>query len=197
MTSDPLLIEDWVLPGTRLGHVDDFVAGHGTYTRKDYVYAAVVGQRCTITTQDKPVLEVSRKKEPMIVPGIGKMVTARVIRVNPRLATLDILCVGDRALKETYRAIIRRQDVRATEIDKVEIYKSFRPGDIVRAEVISLGDAKRYFLSTAKNEYGVIYATSGVSGRTLIPVNWEQMQCPLTKSTEYRKVAKIDTLPPK
>lgn len=52
------------------------------------------------------------------------------------------------------------QDVRATEKDKVKIYNSFRPGDIVRAEVISLGDARHYMLSTAKNELGVIFATS-------------------------------------
>eukprot|EP01137_Pigoraptor_chileana_P002587 Opistho-2@41649 len=31
----------------------------------------------------------------------------------------------------------RSQDVRATEKDSVEIYKCFRPGDIVAAEVVS------------------------------------------------------------
>ena len=31
----------------------------------------------------------------------------------------------------------RQQDVRETEIDKVEIHQSFRPGDIVRAMVVS------------------------------------------------------------
>lgn len=31
----------------------------------------------------------------------------------------------------------RQQDVRETEIDKVEIHQSFRPGDIVRAVVVS------------------------------------------------------------
>jgi exosome complex component CSL4 len=31
----------------------------------------------------------------------------------------------------------RQQDVRATEIDKVDMYTSFRPGDIIRAEVVS------------------------------------------------------------
>lgn len=35
------------------------------------------------------------------------------------------------------------------------MYKSFRPGDIVRARVISLGDARQYYLSTAENELGV------------------------------------------
>jgi exosome complex component CSL4 len=50
--------------------------------------------------------------------------------------------------------------VRLTEVDKVEIYKCFRPNDIVKAEVISLGDSRSYFLSTAKNELGVIFAKS-------------------------------------
>ena len=30
------------------------------------------------------------------------------------------------------------------------MYDCFRPGDVVRAEVISLGDARSYYLSTAK-----------------------------------------------
>ena len=45
-------------------------------------------------------------------------------------------------------------------IRQVELYSSFRPGDIVRAEVVSLGDARSYQLSTAKNELGVVFAKS-------------------------------------
>lgn len=36
--------------------------------------------------------------------------------------------------------------MRATEIDKVQTQACFRPGDIVRAVVISLGDARSYYL---------------------------------------------------
>jgi exosome complex component CSL4 len=50
--------------------------------------------------------------------------------------------------------------VRATEVDKVELAACFRPGDLVRAEVASLGDARSYFLATARNELGVVYARS-------------------------------------
>lgn len=35
-----------------------------------------------------------------------------------------------------YQKLFRAQEVRATEIDKVELYKCFRPGDIVKAEVV-------------------------------------------------------------
>ena len=68
----------------------------------------------------------------------------------------DELC----AYGERRPHLCRSQDVRAVDMDKVEIYKSFRPGDIVKAEVISLGDQRSYYLSTAKNEYGVLFAKS-------------------------------------
>ena len=36
---------------------------------------------------------------------------------------------------------VRKEDVRSFEKDRVEMYKSFRPGDIVLARVLSLGEA--------------------------------------------------------
>lgn len=49
---------------------------------------------------------------------------------------------------------------RLTERDKVRMGECFRLGDIVKAKVLSLGDARSYYLSTAANELGVVYATS-------------------------------------
>ncbi|GFH17409.1 S1 motif domain-containing protein [Haematococcus lacustris] len=104
----------------------------------------------------------------------------------------------------------RLQDVRSTEIDKVVLHHCFRPGDIVRAEVLSLGDARSYYLTTAKvggllhithttapglpgvkqqrNELGVVYAKSS-AGVPMVAVGWEAMQCPMTRVLEPRKVA--------
>jgi len=93
-------------------------------------------------------------------------------------------------LKSEFPGVIRQADVRLTNVDQVELYKCFRPGDIVRAEVVSLGDKNSYYLSTAKNEYGVIFASS-MAGSVMIPISWDSMQCPTTKSIEYRKVAKV------
>lgn len=41
------------------------------------------------------------------------------------------------AAKLTRKYVDRQQDVRATEIDKVDMHMSFRPGDIVKALVVS------------------------------------------------------------
>jgi exosome complex component CSL4 len=55
-----------------------------------------------------------------------------------RMASADIMCVDSKAVKEKFTGMIRQQDVRATEIDKVDMFQSYRPGDIVRALVVSL-----------------------------------------------------------
>ena len=60
-----------------------------------------------------------------------------VIRITPRQAVVAILICGDTVLDAEWQGLIRAQDVRATEKDRVKVYESFRPGDIVRAEVVS------------------------------------------------------------
>jgi exosome complex RNA-binding protein Csl4 len=44
------------------------------------------------------------------------------------------------------------------------MYDCFRPGDVVRAKVLSLGDARSYYLTTADNALGVVHAKS-LAGR--------------------------------
>src|SRR3989338_7129046 len=131
---------EYVMPGQKLGHQDEFEAGEGTYYRLEYIHASLAGYkhvREAETPSGRRVVEITRDKEStVIVPKIGDVVTCRVTRITPRLAHVEILCVGLVPTKDRYAAVIRVQDVRATEIDKVQIFLSFRPGDIVRALVV-------------------------------------------------------------
>lgn len=146
----------------------------------------------TTTTRNTPQTEVLivPLKPPAAVPFIGGVVLGRVTRVTPRAAHVEIVSVEGRGITtESFKGMVRQQDVRQTETDKVEIYKCFVPGDLVRADVISLGDRNSYYLSTAKNELGVTYARSK-AGVPMVAINWQEMQCPTTKMKEFRKVAK-------
>ncbi|KAK9480093.1 hypothetical protein V1514DRAFT_326398 [Lipomyces japonicus] len=124
------------------------------------------------------------------LPSVHDVVLARVLRINPRQANVAILAVGDSNLSDEFGGIIRSQDVTETEKDKVKISNCFRPGDVVRAQVISLGDGTNYYLSTARNDLGVVYATSEVSNAAMFPVDWRTMKCSVSGTTEQRKVAK-------
>jgi exosome complex component CSL4 len=85
--------------------------------------------------------------------------------------------------------MIRREDVRATEKDKVTIADSFRVGDLVRGVVISLGDQSNYYIETSRNDLGVVMATSE-DGNVMFPVSWREFVDGTTGKKESRKVAK-------
>lgn len=192
-------MEDKLLatPGEVLGSALQYKAGKGAYvSEKKTVISAITGFRSFIhppsdAPDQRPTVEVTGHKAHGPVPQPGSMVLARVTKVMARMASVDIMCVGFKAVREKFTGTIRQQDVRATEIDKVDMHLSFRPGDTVRALVLSLGDARSYYLSTAKNELGVVSAES-LAGATMVPISWTEMQCPLTGQVERRKVAKVN-----
>ena len=180
----------FVLPGDVLGTLSpSFVAGPGTaVTDNQKIIATLAGTKRI----DNNVVSVVRRNDTsgMVVPKIGDVVVCTVVKINQRLANVDIVSVNSAVLRESFNGIIRLEDVRLTEVDKVEISKCFRPGDIVRAQVISLGDSRSFFLSTAANEFGVIFCQTAMDKQPLIPVSWEEVQCPKTGAKEFRKVAK-------
>lgn len=153
------------IPGQLLGPSSKYVAGPGTHIHEANLYSSVLGTVTVAQPEKKnapagpakrltklaglpssasaqlPTLSVSRtgvseKRE--VLPEVGNVVLCRVTRIQPRQATVAILVVGDSVLEAEWQGVIRPQDVRATEKDKVKIYESFRPGDIVRAQVVSL-----------------------------------------------------------
>ncbi|CCE66332.1 hypothetical protein TPHA_0P01750 [Tetrapisispora phaffii CBS 4417] len=92
---------------------------------------------------------------------------------------------------DPFRGTLRSQDVRATERDSVKIIECFKPGDIVRAQILSLGDGVNYYLTTAKDDLGVVFAKSGNgAGNQMYALDWETMVVPSTGATEKRKCAK-------
>ncbi|KAM9379633.1 exosome complex component CSL4 [Phaethornis superciliosus] len=182
----------YCVPGERLCSAEEATAGSGTYTRHGFIFSSLVG--CLEKRSEDsglPVVSVVRDAESQLLPDVGDVVTCKVCSINSRFAKVHILYVGSTPLKSTFRGTIRREDIRATEKDKVEVYKSFRPGDIVLAKVISLGDAQsNYLLSTAENELGVVVARSE-AGVQMVPISWCEMQCPQTHTKDFRKVARV------
>ena len=137
------------------------------------------------------MLEEGRQYASSQILSIGHRVLGKVTRIMNNTATIEIVAANEIGpLREKNSGIIRKEDVRVAATEEVQIYESFRPGDIVYAKVISLGDSRRYYLSTAENELGVIRAVSASSGEVMVPISWKEMQCPKTNAKEARKVAK-------
>ncbi|KLU91368.1 3'-5' exoribonuclease CSL4 [Magnaporthiopsis poae ATCC 64411] len=207
------------LPGQLLGPTTKYRAGPGTHVHESNLYSSLLGSvhvsqppkpagpakrpnrivaAAAAPPASLPVISVSlqrphqqqqRQRNNKVLPDVGDLVLCRVTRISFAQAIVSILAIGDAVLDAEWQGVIRVRDVRATEKDRVRIHESFRPGDIVRAQVISLGDQANYYLSTASNELGVIMATSE-AGNPMYPVSWKEYKDPETGMSEPRKVAK-------
>jgi exosome complex component CSL4 len=160
------------------------------------VRATVCGApKCATVDDDKAgavVVVVERDGVEPVVPRVGDDVFGRVSRVDERQARVDVVAVNGRApTGGDFAGVIRKQDVRATEIDKVELEGCFRAGDVVRAKVLSLGDARSFYLTTASDALGVVQARHRASREVMLPISWTEVQCPVTGEIEERKVAEI------
>ena len=173
--------------------------GAGTYEKGKYICASRVGKvvKREIESNRFAVEVVCPENQegcaPVnypVVPKIGDVILGKVIRLSQKLASVDILSVENSDVKEIFTGIVRAQDIRTSEIDSVELHRCFRPRDIIRARVLSLGDSRAYYLSTAEPELGVVSSVSQ-NGNKMVPLNESAMHCVETGEKEERKAAKL------
>lgn len=139
-------------PGLLLGPTTKYSPGPGTHVYNSSLYASIAGSPST--TPAPPALSPSSKPTTAppslptisiahdhtstrnILPTVDSTVLCRVTRTQTRQATVAILVVGDTVCADEFQGVIRKEDVRATEKDKVVLGASFVPGDVVRACVV-------------------------------------------------------------
>ncbi|KAH3682657.1 hypothetical protein WICPIJ_006371 [Wickerhamomyces pijperi] len=149
------------------------------------------------------VLKISLKQanvEIIAIENSGNIIKDSAIGMNGSTVTnvtggsngqfLSIINNGLNESGENFRGIIRIQDIRATERDKLKMVECFKPNDIIRAKVLSIGDGQNYYLTTNENEFGVVFArANNGNGELMYPIDWQSMIVPSTGDIELRKCA--------
>ena len=147
-----------VAPGDTLGSCEQYLVGCGTYERDGVVRSSLFGKVVIDSNESgkSRVNVVSFKTQATdYVANVGDKVLCRVINSNFNQVYVEILSVGDAVLPIVGSGVIRREDISEKDVDKIIIHEHFKSGDIVRASVISLGDSKQYYLSTASASLGL------------------------------------------
>ena len=148
----------------------------------------------------KRVVEVLNREEiedenmRVRLPEVNDVVFAKCTKIREKMAQFDVLVCDGKPLKAEFSGIVRQQDVRKTEIDKVIMEESFVPGDVVRCKVLAMGEGRSLVLATNENPLGVVRAKCKRCKTTMVAMNWQEMMCPKTEHREMRKVAKIDEI---
>jgi exosome complex RNA-binding protein Csl4 len=111
-------------PGELLGSRAEFDAGAGTYERGTDIVASVVGTLKTLPVTrhvgKRGTLVVERLgSQSLLVPDVGATVTCRITRLTLTQANAEILLLAGMPVAEPFHAVIRKENVRQSEIDKV------------------------------------------------------------------------------
>lgn len=192
------------VPGDLLGKTaDGLEAGQGCYERDGRIFASA----CGAVSEESGRLEVTSAALSRLrasVLEVGDVVSARVLKITDLQAFVGIFGVVRREFLEGSLAdqaqnsvefgedvagVVRRENVREKDIDRVKMADSFRPGDIIRARVVSLGTSRQYFLSTAETDLGVCWAKGAERGGIMLPVSPTEVLCAGTGERELRECA--------
>jgi len=172
-----------VVPGDRLGVIEEFLPGPGTYVENGTIYSFATG-RALVDVLNKQV-SVFSKTRFLGVPKVGSVVIGQVTDVQSKIAVVRIFQVGKHSLSGFFTGILHVSDVSVRYVETM--YDACKPGDIIRAKVVS--DKNRTFhLSTKEPNLGVIYAFCSRCGNALT-FRRVRMRCLKCGKIERRKVA--------
>lgn len=172
-----------VVPGDRLGVIEEFTPGPGTYEHEGTIYSAATGN-ALMDLLNKQV-SVYPKAHVSSVPQVGSVVTGQVSEMQNKQATIRIFQVGDRLLSGFFSCLLHIGDVSPRYVESM--YDICKAGDIMRAKVVS--EKNRVFhLTTNDKDLGVIHAFCSRCGNPLAQKRFI-MRCSVCGNSERRKAA--------
>lgn len=172
-----------VLPGDKIGVIEQFLPGSGTYEIEGMIYANYTG-KAKIDLKNKRVTVVPTTRTTLL-PKEGATVIASVIHAQEKMATVNIWKIDDKAIQNPFTAMLHISSSSPRyERSMSDVCKA---GDILRARVIDMTNRIPQ-LTTAGRGLGVIKAFCSRCGGVLELTN-RRLQCPSCGNIERRRLA--------
>lgn len=176
----------FVVPGDRIGVIEEFIPGHGTYVIDGVIYASNTGF-LSIDPKSR-IVSVEPASRRICAPRIGNTVVGYVWNIQTAMAFIRIFKIEKYFLSGFFTGILHVSDidVRFTK----DILDALKVGDIVRAKVISETN-RTYFLTTKGENLGIILALCSKCGGTLRlkSKREKKLYCDECGNVETRKIA--------
>ena len=173
-----------VVPGERLGVIEEFVPDSGTYVKDGVIYSKIIG-RALMDMLNRRV-SVYPLREGVAFPKVGVSVLGQIGNAQSDNVLVRIIQVGTKKkMTGAFGGILHISDVSDRYIDSMN--EVCKPGDLIRAKVISEKN-QVFHLSTAEQNLGVIYAFCSLCGNVL-EQRRQEMHCIKCGNVERRKTA--------
>lgn len=173
---------EFVTPGDRIGVIEEFIPGRGTYVNANAIYAQVPG--VTLINRETKHVSIYPSTRTPIFPKKESFVVGHVIQVQDKLAMVKIIRIGKTEVKP-FSAVLHVSF--ASRFFLKGLKNALRPGDLIYAKV--LGDENQPVqLTIADRELGVFQASCSMCGGTL-QLDRRQLVCPMCGFVERRKLS--------
>ena len=183
MSKAPSEMVQPVLPGDKIGVIEQFLPGAGTYETEGTIYANFTG-KARIDLKNKRVTVVPTTRTALL-PKEGTTIIASVIHTQEKMATVNIWKIDDKAIETPFTALLHISSSSPRyERSMSDVCKA---GDIIRARVIDMTNRVPQ-LTTAGRGLGVIKAFCSRCGSVLEFSN-RRLQCPSCGNIERRRLA--------
>lgn len=171
-----------VLPGDRLGVIEEFTPDPGTYVKDGVIYSKIVGR--TLVDLSNKRVSIYPLVHGVKIPKVGSAVLGQVSHVQSENAEVRIFRIGNKQLSGFFTGILHISDVQSTYVESM--FNVCKPGDILRAKVIS-DKNQVYHLTTKDKNLGVVYAFCSQCGHVL-ETKRHTMYCSKCGKIEKRKI---------
>jgi len=173
----------FVIPGEKLGVIEEFTPQSGTYEKEGIVYAGTIGQ-VLLDFQARKISVFSLTKGTGY-PALENTVIGLVIGVQNFMVTMKLVKIEEKWISGSFTGVLHVSDVSFKYISN--IMDAFREGDVVRAKVIS--DLNRTFHLTTKGaNLGAVQSFCSNCGSNLI-LDKSNMKCSSCGNMENRKTS--------
>jgi exosome complex component CSL4 len=172
-----------VLPGERLGVIEEFIPDSGTYVKDGVIYSKIVG-RALLDLLNKRV-SVYPLTNGAVVPKVATTVVGQIGNAQSDNVLVRIFKIGQKKISGNFGGILHISDVSDRYVNSMN--DVCKPGDIVRAKVISEKN-RIYHLSTNDKGLGILYAFCSRCGSLLEPQRYD-LHCPKCGNIEKRKMS--------
>ena len=176
-----------VMPGDKIGIIEQYIPGEGTYDDDGDIKSSVLGN--ININQKKRIISVDSKLGKPAVLKKGDIIYGQITDIKPQRANVNIECIKDnpRPLALPYMGAIHVSQAKKNYLEKLN--DAFRIGDIIQAKVIKItGD--NVDLSTTDKECGVLKAMCTRCRDYMHTTNKkEEVRCKSCNRKEKRKIS--------
>jgi len=172
----------FVVPGEKLGVIEEFIPGRDTREENGIIYSETTGI-AMIDTMNKTV-DVQRTVKIPLIPQEGATVTSMVTYAQDKVAQVSINQINQAKVGTPFSGVLHISSSSPRyERTMKEVCKT---GDIVRAKIVSTKNGIP-LLTTIGRGLGVVRAYCSQCGQLLILRN-RLLQCPSCGNVERRKI---------